>query len=53
MTDKAKKVEVDESAKPSKAGLTVFTFPEYGLAVEAETIEEATKIAEKKAGDKE
>jgi len=47
MTDKAKKVE-DVTPK------TVYTFPEFGFSVEADTIEEATKIAEKKAkGNKE
>ena len=42
MTSKSKK---DEDVTPK----TVYTFPEFGFSVEADTIEEATKIAEKKA----
>jgi len=44
MSDKPKSVE----ELPTKT-VTTFTFPELGVAVEAETLGEATKIATKKA----
>lgn len=42
-------VVVEEADKASDPSKTVFTFPEYGFAVEAKDLEEATKIAQKQA----
>lgn len=50
MTSKVVKDEQKPAEADTEAALQSFYFPEYGVSVEAATLEEATEIAKNKKG---